>query len=325
MSSTPHIRFTTAVYATQAPFALDHSTHSMLIGSCFSTSIHERLCTDQFPARISPFGIVYDASAMADQITVLLSDKVYTLDDLLFDGELYHSLAHHGSYSGTDAELVLLRINKDLVQARRDLEHTDLLILTWASTRSFTHIKTGQRAANNHQLPASDFTSTYASLDTLRSNYKNILQNVSLKYPKLNLMITVSPVRYLGDGAQANSRSKSTLHLLAAELEQLGAWVFPSFEILHDELRDYRFYHPDMIHPSAQAVDIIYNRLIDALYPKENMDLLERIRKIKRSLDHRLLHPDSRSARQFSARRLEDLLKLRSDYPHYDGLFSEIK
>lgn len=324
MSSPSHIRFSTPVQVSPAPFSMDYTTPSLLIGSCFSTSIHERLCADQFPAKCSPFGIVYDAAAMADQLAVLLADNLFTPDDLLFDGELYHSLAHHGCYSGTEAEPVLHRINQALMQTRRDLEHTDLVMLTWASTRSFTHIKTGRRAANNHQLPGRDFMSSYEKLDTLHSKYVNIFQILSRKYPKIKVMITISPVRYLQDGAQANTRSKSTLHLLAEALEKQGAWVFPSFEMLNDELRDYRFYHPDMIHPSSQAVDIIYDRLIDSLFPKENNNLLERIRKINRLLDHRLLHPESPSARQFIAHRLEEVNRLRSDFPHYDGLFREI-
>ncbi len=325
MSSTQHVRLSTPVQVPLAPFGLDHSTLSMLIGSCFSTSIHDRLSNDQFQARISPFGIVYDASAMADQMTFLLSDHLFTKNDLLFDGELYHSLIHHGSYSGPESETVLDRINQDIIQARHDLEQLDLLILTWASTRSFTHIQTGRRVSNNHQFPSSDFVSNYEKLDPLFSKYNSLLSTLSQKYPKIKLMITISPVRYLQDGALANTRSKSTLHLLAAELERQGAWVFPSFEMLNDELRDYRFYNPDMIHPSAQAVDIIYDRLISALLPNEHHELLDRIRKIWRSLNHRLLHPDSRLAKQFAARRLEEVYQLRSEYPQYAGVFSAFK
>lgn len=323
MSSIQPTRFSTAVTIPDAPFSIDHASRILLIGSCFSTSIRKRLLADEYQAFASPFGIVYDALAMADQIQYLLSDESYSADRLLFDGELYHSLLHHGSWSGQDATAVTDRINRAIDQTRRQLEETTLLILTWASTRSFMHIPSGQRAANTHQLPMSELTYEYVPLALLFDRYRDLLRLLKLRYPRINLMVTISPVRYLQDGAIANSRSKSTLHLLAAGMEQNGIWVFPSYEILHDELRDYRFYDPDMIHPSPQAVDLIYERLIHTLHPQENEILLERIRKIRRTLDHRLLFPETEAARRFIQRREEDIRQLRTDYPQHPHLFSD--
>ena len=143
ITSTPPL--STCVTIDRAPFLLSYASRVLLLGSCFSTSIGKRLLKDQFQIQLSPFGIVYDVSAMADQLELLMSDQVFNPDDLIFDGELYHSLTHHGNYSGTNAQGVADLLNQELGTARAFLQRADWLLLTWATTRTFTHLETGRR------------------------------------------------------------------------------------------------------------------------------------------------------------------------------------
>ncbi|MCF8236842.1 MAG: GSCFA domain-containing protein [Saprospiraceae bacterium] len=323
MSLTSPPPFTTSLPLEQAPFRLSYTSRIVLMGSCFSTAIAERLMKDQFQIWTSPFGIVYDVSAMADQLELLLSDRLMTRNDLIHDGELYHSLLHHGQFSGNDPGQVVDCMNQELELARAFLRSAEWLLLTWATSRSFTHIESGRRTANNHQLPGAAFSYTYTQLEDLKPRYQKLIHDLTNQYPKLQIGITISPVRYLQDGFLANSRSKSTLHLLAADLETSGTWIFPSFEILQDELRDYRYYDPDLIHPSPMAIDLIYQRFLESSLADQDRTLFSRIQKVRQSLEHRLRFPEAPSGVKFLKKREEAVQQLRRDYPQFPWLFSE--
>lgn len=294
------------------------------MGSCFSQSIGTRLAADQFKVVSSPFGIVYDPAAMAEQLDRLLSEHWYTPDDLINDGQLFHSLDHHSQYSGMDGDAVLQRINQSLQSSRCSLPECSLLILTFANTRSFIHRETGRRAANCHQLPPQDWVEEELNPGIMTDRFLALINKLQDRYPSLNIAVTISPVRYLQRGMLQNSRSKAKLHLLVEALETLGTWTFPAFEILVDELRDYRYYDRDLIHPSPLAVDLIYQRWLDATLTSPAKELLTQIRNIRRDLDHRLRFPETGQARAFQRATFRKIQHLHQAHPELPWLFSDV-
>lgn len=324
MSVWPPPPLSTIVPIERGPFPLDYSHRIFHMGSCFSQSIGSRLIADQFQVVSSPFGIVYDPAAMADQLDRIMSDQWYTMDDLVHDGHLFHSLDHHSTYSGEDAGPVLERINQSLQSCRVALPQCRLMILTFANTRSFLHRATGRRAANCHQLPSSEWTVEEMGLKALTDRYVPLITNIQARHPALRIMVTISPVRYLYGGMQQNNRSKARLHLLAEALEALNTWTIPAFEILMDELRDYRYYDRDLVHPSALAVDIIYQRWLESILTLPAKELLQQIRSIRRDLNHRLRFPETAQARVFRDTTMKKIETLRNEHPAFPWLFSDV-
>lgn len=325
MSELPLPHLSTTVPVEKCPFQLEYHHQIFHLGSCFSESIGARLASDQFQVLPSPFGIVYDPAAMADQLDRLLSDQNYSFDDLIHDGQLFHSLDHHSFYSGVDADDVLHRINQTLANCRQTLPACEYMILTFANTRSFVHRPTGRRAANCHQLPATVWAQEELGLQSMTDRFTSLITRLQARFPSLRIVVTISPVRYIHNGMQHQSRSKAKLHLLAEALEAHHTWTFPSFELLIDELRDYRFYDRDLLHPSELAIDLIYHRWLEATLTPSAKKLLPRIRAIRRDLNHRLRFPETDQALAFRRSIVEKIQMLRTEYPELPWLFSDVR
>lgn len=267
----------------------------LLWGSCFSQEIGALLSRDRFRIVQNPFGIVYNPLVMARQITRLLTGGPMAAEELHFDGELWHSPWHHGSFSRPDRDEALTHINETLAAARAHLLTSTHLVLTLGHTQIFTDKQTGIPVANCHKRPASDFQESQLRLEHLLPAWEALLAELWSHCPEIRIVVTVSPVRYLRNGAIAHSRSKATLHLLAERLEEAGAAYFPSWEIMQDELRDYRYYAPDLIHPSPVATEIIYQRFLQAWFDPAEWELLKTVREWVAMAGHRPRFPGTAS------------------------------
>lgn len=273
----------------------------LLWGSCFSEEIGALLANDRFQVRQNPFGIVYNPMVMANQIDRLLDGRKMEPEELFFDGELWHSPWHHGSFSDPDRDKALDRMNSMLADSRQFLLSSTHLVLTWGHTQVFTDRDTGLPVANCHKRPSRDFLESHLHLEQLVPAWQSLLEKLHTLCPKVRTIITISPVRYLRNGAPAHSRSKATLHLLAERLENLGAAYFPSWEIMQDELRDYRFYASDLIHPTPMATGIIYGRFLQAWFDSDQGELLQAVREWVSMAGHRPLFPGTPSHQKLLA------------------------
>jgi hypothetical protein len=298
-----------------------YSDTLVLMGSCFATSIGEKLLQDQFQVIVNPFGIVYNPLTMALQLDLLMDEDLSRLPPLYFDGELYHAPLHHGVFSHPDESTTLDRIERAWNEGRTALHRAKVLILTWGHTDVYVDKQSGTPVANCHKRPANHFELRTAALPALMAQWERALQKIKAFNPDLRVILTVSPVRYLKRGMTANTRSKATLHLLADHLGQLGAYYFPAFEILHDELRDYRFYDQDLIHPSPLAVDIIYEHFMHSWHMPGERPLRERIRRLNQLCRHRSLHPGTPSDLKMQQSRREQIAAFRQSYPAYPWMF----
>lgn len=282
------IEFYTRVGMPAIPFEIDFATGIVSLGSCFSDEIGERLRDSGFHIEQNPFGTLYNPASIASALRRMIYDTEIGPEDLVEHEGLWHSWHHHGSFSRASAEECLEACNSRLHQAHQALKEARLLIVTFGSAWVYSLISQSSFlrgdgemvVANCHKLPQENFERRKMSVEDIVTLWRPMLDELHTCYPALHVLFTVSPIRHVGDGMHGNQLSKSTLLLAVDELvdkelppskrnkkgvklvapEHPVTAYFPSYEIVMDELRDYRFYGPDMVHPSSLAVDVVWDR-----------------------------------------------------------------
>lgn len=268
----------------------------MSIGSCFGEHIGRRLESEGFRIDINPFGIQYNPLSMARGLRRLLSVQPYGADELVERDGLYHSFDHHSTFSAPSPEAALERINRRLGHSGACLRSARYLIVTWGTAYVYALSETGRVVSNCHKLPERAFVRRRCHLDELVAEWRALLEEVFDCNPDLRVVQTVSPIRYLRDGAHASQISKATLLLLCEELCSIfpdRVSYFPAYELVLDELRDYRFYAEDMVHPSEQAVRYVGDRFIDWAVTQESKALMPHLGRLRREYLHRPLGDDT--------------------------------
>lgn len=260
------IEYQTRVKVDSMPFGIDFSTGIVSIGSCFSDEIGERLHDGGFCVEQNPFGTLYNPASIAPALRRIMDDREIGKEDLVEHEGLWHSWHHHGSFSRPTAEGCLEACNSRLHQAHQALREANLLIVTFGSAWVYDlAAHGGETVANCHKLPPQNFVRRCLSVDEIVTLWNPLLQELSAFNTQLSVLFTVSPIRHMADGAHGNQLSKSTLLLAIDNLISIFNYhfsisYFPAYEIVLDELRDYRFYGPDMVHPSLLAVDVVWDR-----------------------------------------------------------------
>ena len=237
------MNFRTQVELPKKETEIRHSDRIMLFGSCFAENIGNLLLANKFRCDVNPFGILYNPLSVAEAIRQTLSYKTYNEADLFCDRAGWHSFMHHSSFSGNSAEECLSRINDRLGRAAIELPQTDWLMITWGTAWVYSLKETGTIVGNCHKQPDKLFTRRLLSVEEIVSEYFNLLKTLRELNPRLNVLFTVSPIRHAKDGMHGNQISKSTLLLAVDTLQRHFPMChyFPSYEIMMDELRDYRF------------------------------------------------------------------------------------
>lgn len=286
------MNFRTEIPTLKPNFSIFHKDIILSIGSCFANEIGTRLKNDKFNIYVNPTGVTYNPLSISQTLS-LLSDGIIVRDsDLFFHHDLWHDFRFHGSFSRPTKQETVSATNAAL---RSTPSSPTLLIVTLGTAFVYFH---GESVVNNcHKLPASSFTRRLLSVNECADSLKQALLRFIEHFPTLSkIIITVSPIRHLADGAHQNTLSKSTLHLAAQQVCDAFASVpsvainyFPAYEILLDELRDYRFYADDMTHPSPLAFNYIYQRFSDAFFSKETIALISQCEKLRKACQHRPL------------------------------------
>lgn len=280
------------------PFAgtISHSTPLLMLGSCFSDNIGSRLADRLFSVEINPTGQLYNPESIATTAELLAGDRLFTTDDLVSrDGKMWHSFSHHTRFSGSDPDAVIARINSSLENARSFLRGASVAVITLGSRRCYRLKPTGKAVANCHKFPSSCFEIADLSADECASLIGKATAALRSVSPGLRVILTVSPIRHIADGLHANALSKATLLLAAEEAAEADpdTIYFPAFETMTDDLRDYRFYDADMIHPSATAADYIYELFAQSFFSSKTIALARQSLNFAKFLRHRPLTADS--------------------------------
>lgn len=285
---------------TSNTFLMDYSSKIGLIGSCFVENIGEKLSYYKFDTWVNPYGILFNPIAIEKMLSDIYSNRKYTKEDLVFEGERYHSLHHHSDFSDKDAKLILEKINTGISKIRTKFQKTTHLIITLGTAWIYEYTKTKEIVANCHKIPQKAFSKRILSTEEISRSLKKIISTVHKLQPNLQIIITLSPVRHLKDGMVANSRSKAQLLTAIHQvIDKQSVTYFPSYEIMLDDLREYRFYTKDMLHPNEMAIDYIWEIFKQKwIYPK-SFSIMEDVATIQKGKEHRPFDPNSIQHRKF--------------------------
>lgn len=286
-------------------------------GSCFGEAMHRAARHSGFQVFYGPNGIVFNPLAMAVGFERMLNAAYYREDELIQSGSLFHSHDHHSAFSGSDINKVLDGMNQHLWMGLEAMNKTEVLVLSFGTAWYYRLIENGRIVSNNHRRPAADFEKDIATSDQITALWKPLLQHSRAINPKLRICLAVSPVKYLRDGLVEHSRSKAVLinsvHALCASLPD--TYYFPSYELLVDVLRDYRWYAADMAHPSEQAESIIWKVFSETWMNSEALSMIEDMTQYRRLLAHEIRFPDTPEADKLREKKAAMLSALLEAYP----------
>ncbi len=319
--------FFTEIQIPEFPWKMDYSKHMMFFGSCFSENIGQKLHDLKFKVDLNPFGIVYNPESIANSLKILLEKRVFSEDDLFNDQGIWNSYFHHSRFSDVDRTVVLEKINSRIIHSNEFLKKADFLVITFGTAWVYELKKTGQIVSNCHKVSASEFKRFRLGVYEITESYRELLEKLWEFNPDLKIIFTVSPIRHWKDGAIENQVSKATLLLaidrLITGFGRQASRYFPSYELMMDELRDYRFYAGDMLHLSPVAVDYIFDRFSNILFSKETFSVIENVKRINRAVEHRPANPKSVEFEKFLRLSLEEINHFNQRFP--DLNFSQEK
>jgi hypothetical protein len=308
---------TTTVKVPDFSEKIRHNTSIFLSGSCFTEHIAEKLERYKYHVLSNPFGILYNPVSLARSIERIVNLELFQKDELVFHQGLYHSMDHHGSFSSNDEEDVLKNINESIQSAHDRLKSCSFAFISPGTARAYRYKETQAIVGNCHKLPGASFSDQLLSVSECESAFAKIYSAVKSISPQCHIIWTISPVRHLKDGLVENQQSKAALILGVMEImnkhEDTG--YFPAYEIMIDELRDYRYYNRDMTHPSPLAIDIIWDTFQNAYIHADASEKHAAIEKVKRAMEHRILHENKVATQAFAEAQIITIDQLQKQYP----------
>ncbi len=315
------MQFSTQIPIAQSSTPIDYNSQIVSLGSCFAVNIGQKFDYFKFRNTTNPFGILFHPLALEKFIGYALENRVFTQTDIFQHNGVWHCFDAHSDLSHPDKEVVLKKLNTACSLANARLKKATHLIITLGTAWVYRYTATNSLVANCHKVSQKEFNKELLSADAIRHSLENIIAKVTAANPDVHIIFTVSPVRHIKDGFTENQWSKANLisglhQAMQAEHCKLNTAYFPSYEIMMDELRDYRFYAEDMIHPSAIAVDYIWERFTAAYITPEAQETMKLADNIQKGLSHRPFNPDTAQHKQFLAKLDEKIKALQLLHPH---------
>lgn len=299
---------------------IKHSDIIMIMGSCFAENIGNKLSDNKFRCDRNPFGILYNPMSIYEALSRILENNRYTESELMESGGKWFSLMHHGSFSSASKEECLNNINIRISEGHENLKKADWLIITFGTARVYRWSDDGRIVGNCHKLNSRLFTRELLEIDDVVSSYTSLITRIKEVNPKIKIIFTVSPIRHAKDGMHGNQISKSVLLVAIDKICSVmdNCHYFPSYEIMMDELRDYRFYADDMLHPSAMAVEYIWERFSQVYFSRSTFDIMKEYEEIRKGLNHKPFNPESDTYRKFLSQILLKIDILKEKLPYLD-------
>ena len=297
--------------------SITHRDSLMLIGSCFTENMGQYLRKHKFPVLENPFGIVFNPASVVTVLDAIRTKRVYTHADLFFANDCWHSWDHHSRFSHPNAEQALASMNAAIEEAHAFLSQRTVLVVTLGSAFVYRLVDQDTRVANCHKMPAQTFTKELLAVEEIVSLLGNAITQLRADFPDLRVLLTVSPVRHLREGFVQNNRSKARLlesvHQLVEAME--GVEYFPAYELVIDDLRDYRFFAEDMVHPNYTATRYVWERFSQAAFDADTRQLMEEINQVNAGVAHKSFHPQTPSHQQFLRGILDRIDRLEQRFP----------
>lgn len=293
--------FRTEVEISSAKKKISYEDQLITMGSCFSDNIGQRMKSAFFSVDVNPFGVLFNPISIKNSLEILVNNRLFSEDDLFKHGSLWSSFSHSTLFASANKAECLNNINQRIEATAIHLRQADFLLITFGTAWVYELSTTGEVVSNCHKLPANNFVRKRLTIDEIVTTYSDILKELHKLNPELQVIFTVSPIRHWKDGAHENNLSKSIL-LMAIELikEQYDFIdYFPAYEIQMDELRDYRFYASDMLHPSETAIDYIWEKFSQAYFSAETLQAKTELEQLRITMNHRPIHQASEEYKLF--------------------------
>jgi GSCFA family len=303
---------------------INHRHKLMLVGSCFTENIGDKLLAHKFSVLQNPNGILFNPVSVKEAIENYIANKVITEDDLFYLNEAYHSWQHHSRFSGITKENAVEKINISTRTAHQYLQQTNFIIITLGSawvyelTGNAANAKVKAVAANNHKAPADWFNRRLLSNQEVINEIDAMVSQLQHFNPFLKIIFTISPVRHLREGFVENNRSKAALinavHLATETFKNV--FYFPAYELVIDDLRDYRFYAEDMVHPNYAATNYVWEKFVDSCIDEPSQLLMKDINEINAAINHKPFNPASAAHKKFIEINLNKIKELQNKHPY---------
>ncbi|MDI9340261.1 MAG: GSCFA domain-containing protein [Sediminibacterium sp.] len=296
----------------KASWNISHADTIFTIGSCFAQNMGERLQQLKFNSTVNPHGILFNPISIAYSLENILASAVPEQDMFAEHGGIWFSHYYHSDIYAQTTEALTGTIKQINAASRSNLLASNTLIVTFGTAHVYRQVQTRKIVANCHKQAQHLFTKELLTIDAIVNTWQSLMQSIRSFVPNVRFLFSVSPVKYLKDGIHENNLSKATLLLAVQQLTEqaTNCFYFPAFELVNDDLRDYRFYKPDMAHPSEQAISYVWQRFTETYFSAETQELCNTLEKIRQAMLHRPLHPESSHSVLFRQKMLEQCILL---------------
>lgn len=312
------MQFRTQIPVSKSSHPIGYNSKVVSLGSCFAVNISEKFQYFKFQTTTNPFGIIFNPVSIEKMIRRVAGKRFFTGDDVFFHNDRWHCFEVHSELSSLDKESFIVKLNQLIEQIHVQISEADHIIITYGTSWVYREKAHSQVVANCHKVPQKQFDKELLSVSVNQEAIRNTAEAIRQLNPNANLTFTVSPVRHIKDGFVENQISKahliSGLHAAISGLS--SADYFPSYEIMMDELRDYRFYAEDMLHPSQTAVDYIWKLFAEAYITAESFPTMTAIDNIQRSLKHRPFNADGAEHAKFLSQLQDKMKKIEAEFSH---------
>lgn len=286
----------------------------LFLGSCFADEVGVICKGLGFNALVNPFGVLYNPASIAQSVERLDSGRPFTRDDVIAVGERqYCTFNHNTAFWNTSEDMLLQTINQRLGEAHEHFMKSKWLVVSLGTSWVFKHRMSGQIVSNCHKLPAHQFDREFLTMERSSQYLSGIVE----RHPEKQFIFTVSPLRHLKDGMHGSQLSKAALLLAVNEIcrQFANAHYFPAYEIMMDELRDYRFYKEDMVHPTEQAVRYIWERFAEFAINASEKPAMNAAAELRQMLEHKPLFPETEAFKRFELQKERKTAELKKNYP----------
>ena len=313
-------KFRTRVEFPESGEKIGYNSRCLFMGSCFTEEIGGRMLSLKFPVLVNPFGTLFNPASICDNLEILIEEKVFSKDDLFMHNGLWFSFSHYTGFDRPDQQECLALINKSLQEAAKWIRQCNYIFITLGTAWTFIYKSTGRLVANCHKLPSADFTRLLLDPEEIADRVDHMLEALKKINPRARIIFTVSPVRHWKDGAVNNQLSKSILLLAIHRLMKKHSSIsyFPAYEIFMDELRDYRFYAADMLHPSETGSEYVWERFCDSWLDEPSKKTMAGVTAILKAVAHRPKQIDLPNLKKFSENLLKQIDQLTLSNPNLD-------
>jgi hypothetical protein len=297
---------------------IKHTDRILMIGSCFTENICKKLVDYKYQVCQNPQGIIFNPVSVSTCIKHIAEAREYGEEHLFYLNDGWHSWLHHSRYSSPEKETALGKMNKAMQEAHLFAQQAEWLIVTLGSSFAYRHKDMDMHVSNNHRAPHQWFDKELLDISFINAQLTQAIDAIRKLNPSIKIIFTISPVRHLRDGVIDNNRSKARLiesvHQICAE--QQGCFYFPSYEIVIDELRDYRFYDIDLAHPNYTATDYVWQRFLHTYIAPQDHELLSEIESISTALHHKPFNPNSAAHQKFVEATQQKIFAVQQKWPH---------